>query len=50
MAVAVAIHLVGGLAVILYLRPRMDAQPAGAETQGVSRQEQVLRGRRAVRL
>ena len=26
MAVAVAIHLVGGLAVILYLRPRMDAQ------------------------
>jgi hypothetical protein len=26
MAVAVAIHLVGGLAVILYLRPQMDAQ------------------------
>jgi hypothetical protein len=26
MAVAVAIHLVGGLAVILYLRPRVDAQ------------------------
>jgi voltage-gated potassium channel len=26
MAVAVAIHLLGGLAVILYLRPQMDAQ------------------------